>query len=737
MGRLFLSAARIALLSLVVPAATALAAQRSKEFLLLDAGGKPVALGRVSVVGRTGSALTDTAGRFHLDPLPAVPFEIGVADQRGTWLGLLRVDALEATSPQTLRLRAGEAAEVIVRAGLAPATPAPPAAAATVVSRQELDKRRPNRLGNALESIPGLGRLEEGQSIVPTVRGMARSRVLLLVDDAPITAERRAGPSAGFLDPFSLENIEVVRGPGSVMYGSDSLGGVIHGRTPMPQLEAWNGRFTLFTGAAGDRGSGIGLEANVPLGPGALLLQGHQRSFADYEDPDGTVDNSAARDRGLLARALFPLGSGRIWAGIQIDQGRDQGKPALDSNVTRAYYPREDSTRFTLGTDLGGALGFSAFEIRAFYGTYRLVTDRVRRPASTITRRISEADIDAKDASLRLTGHRPLGRGVLRVGFDAKTRFGLSAIGRFMDFDAAGQQTRTTTEISVETARRINLGAFAETEQILIPNRLNASLGIRRDSVTTKNTGGYFGDRSTSNGAFSGFVALTVLPAPRWSVTGQYSRGFRDPLLSDRYFRGVSGRGFVVGNPDLTPEKSNQWDLAVRTSVGPVNLAAYGYLYRIVNLIERYQAGTDFNFRNRGSEEITGAELEGDLNLSGGFTLRLGLTTCRGRILDDSSFAADIPPESASLSLDQRVNEKIWWGLKIFLAARDAAPGPTEKTTPGYGALDLSAGYRFPFGIDVRVILRNLFDKRYPATSDAVAVNAPGRGVSVVVGGSF
>ena len=70
-------------------------------------------------------------------------------------------------------------------------------------------------------------------------------------------------------------------------------------------------------------------------------------------------------------------------------------------------------------------------------------------------------------------------------------------------------------------------------------------------------------------------------------------------------------------------------------------------------------------------------------------------------------------------------------------AARDDAPGPTEKTTPGYEALDLSAGYRFPFGIDVRVILRNLFDKRYPATSDAVAVNAPGRGVSVVVGGSF
>ncbi|MGH9398952.1 MAG: TonB-dependent receptor, partial [Thermoanaerobaculia bacterium] len=552
-------------------------------FQLLDHAGKPLPQVRVSVVGKAGSVATDGDGRFRLDPLPPRPFDLAVSDQRGTWLGVVRVEASQASAPQALRLPATETAEVIVRAGLAPATPAPPAAAPTVLSRVELDQRLPGRLGNALESIPGLGRQEEGQSVVPTIRGMARSRVMLLLDDAPITAERRAGPSAGYLDPFSLENIEVVRGPGSVIYGSDALGGVIHSRTPMPRLRDWGGRFALFAGGGGDRSAGVGLEANLPIGPGALLLQGHQRSFDDYEDPNGRVDNSAARDRGLLARALLPVGSARIWAGVQLDEGRDQGKPALDSSVTRAYYPLEDSARFTVGADLGGGLGFTAFEIRAFYGTYRLITDRVRRPTSTVTRRISESDIDAKDASLRLTALRTLGNGTLRVGFDGKTRFDLNAIGRFTDFDSAGQQTGVLTEVSVDNARRTNLGLFAETEQVLIAGRLNASLGLRGDSVKTRNNGGFFGDRETSNGAFSGFLALTVFPATRWSVTAQYSRGFRDPLLSDRYFRGVSGRGFVIGNPDISPERSNQWDLAVRTSVGPVNLAAYGYLYRIVN----------------------------------------------------------------------------------------------------------------------------------------------------------
>ena len=77
------------------------------------------------------------------------------------------------------------------------------------------------------------------------------------------------------------------------------------------------------------------------------------------------------------------------------------------------------------------------------------------------------------------------------------------------------------------------------------------------------NTGGYFGDRETGNGAFSGFTALTAGPFGGLNLTAQVSRGFRDPVLSDRYYRGPSGRGFITGNPDVSPETSLQYDLAV------------------------------------------------------------------------------------------------------------------------------------------------------------------------------
>jgi outer membrane receptor protein involved in Fe transport len=708
------------------------------EFRVSFADGRPVARGRVSVVGKAYSTPTSADGSFRLDPVPALPFEVGVADESGTWLGLIRVDRLEGSPPWNLRLAAASKAEVTVAAGLAPATMASPAAATTVVSRVEMDEKAPSRLADALQDIPGTGRLEEGQSVVPTIRGLARARVQLLVDDSRVTAERRAGSSGTYLDPFVLENVEVVRGPGTVAYGSDALGGVVHARTrlPVPGAPA-GGRFALSGEAGGAQALTAGVEASVPVGPGGLLVAAHQRSFSDYESPSGTIDNSSARDRGVLLRALVPVGSVSLIAGVQLDEGRDIGKPSADANVTRAYYPQENSYRFTLGADLGPALGFSSVEVRSFVGRYQLVTDRDRLATPVQPRKISEADVAANDASLRAVATRPLLAGNLRVGFDVNSRYNLSAMNDYTDFNSAGQPTVVTTETAVDQANRLDLGLFLESEQALAKDLLSLSLGLRGDSVTTKNNGGYFGDRSTSNGDFSGFLAVTATPGAGWSVTAQYARGFRDPLLSDRYFRGVSGRGFVVGNPDLVPETSDQFDLAVRTAVGPVRLAAYGFLYRISDLVERYQSGNDFYFRNRGTEELKGAEFEATVDLGRTLSARIGAMWIEGRILDDGSPAGDVPQNSVSLALDWRVSREIWARLRAAAFARKEDFGPSEKVRPGYGIVDLSGGYRFSGFLEARLLVRNLFDKEYQATADALGMPAPGRSATLFLAGRF
>ncbi|HEX5135026.1 MAG TPA: TonB-dependent receptor plug domain-containing protein, partial [Thermoanaerobaculia bacterium] len=208
-------------------------------YRLVDSTGEPVRGATVRVVGGAMSSVTDGEGRFRLDPEPLPPFDLAVFGARGALIGSARVESA-ATRVVVLQVLGSES--VTVRGSPLPATSPSPAAAATEISGEALEDQRPVLLADALADVPGASNAGGGHTGVPSLRGMARGRTLLLLDDARVTAERRAGPSAGFLDPSALDSIEVVRGPGSLAYGPDGLGGVIHARTPEPRLDESGGR---------------------------------------------------------------------------------------------------------------------------------------------------------------------------------------------------------------------------------------------------------------------------------------------------------------------------------------------------------------------------------------------------------------------------------------------------------------------------------------------------------------
>ena len=219
--------------------------------------------------------------------------------------------------------------------------------------------------------------------------------------------------------------------------------------------------------------------------------------------------------------------------------------------------------------------------------------------------------------------------------------------------------------------------------------------GIRGDRVTTKNVGGFFGDRSTDNAAASGFGALTLGPFEGFSVTTQVSRGFRDPVLSDRYFRGPSGRGFITGNPDLEPETSLQFDLATRYTVSRTQFAVYFYQYRIDDLIERYQTQPDFFFfRNRGRARLRGFEVEARSDLGRGYSIDVGMQVARGRALDDNANLDDISPVTFSLLGRKQFGEAVYAQARLGVYAKDDRPGPSEIEAPGATVFDVGAGWK-------------------------------------------
>jgi outer membrane receptor protein involved in Fe transport len=299
----------------------------------------------------------------------------------------------------------------------------------------------------------------------------------------------------------------------------------------------------------------------------------------------------------------------------------------------------------------------------------------------------------------------------------------------------SGSLVATTENVSIDNARRTDTGFFGQIEAP-IGTSLAAAAGLRGDWVGTTNEGGYFGDRSTSNGSASGFVSLTGTLAPGLSLTGQVSRGFRDPTLSDRYYRGPTGRGFVTGNPDLESETSLQFDGGVRFTASGYRLAFYAFEYRINDLVERYQTDPDYYyFRNRGHARIRGMELEFQSDLPRGFSLELTGQLQRGVALDDDEALDDISTDTIAAQLRKEFGRG-FTQARVAVYATDTRPGPSEQVVGAHTLVDVMAGYRLNANLDLRAVARNLLDQAYLLSPDTRAVLAPGTSVlaSVVVG---
>jgi outer membrane receptor protein involved in Fe transport len=716
------------------------AVERSLPIKLLDASGAPVAHARVTVVGTTGSVTTNAQGLFQLTPEPVPPFELAIFSQEGAWVGLIRVEQLADQGERALTLPPLERVEVNVRGGVAPSTFAPPAAAATVVSRTENEKREPSELVHVVQQVPGSGIVGQGHGAVPSLRGLAGGRTLLLLDDARVVSERRAGASATFLDPFSLELVEVVRGPGSVIYGSDAMGGIIHSRTSDPRSDDLLGRFRISAGG-GIPTATIGAEVNVPAGKGAVLLQAHARDFDDYDSPDGTVPNSGASDRGFLVKGLVPGESSRWVLGLQVDNARDVGKPRRDLD-SKTFYPDEESVRLTANADLPTFKNLSSVELRTFVGRYRLVTERETFATPTENAQLDRSDVDAWDASARFVTTHPIPAGSLRTGIDLVGRFNMSTDLLFEELDANGQPVSSLDQSSIESASRFDAGLFAEAEYLALRGKASVAGGLRLQGIWTRNRGGQFGDQSTSGGTPSGYLAGSFRPSDLWTVTTQVARGFREPTLSDRYFAGVTGRGFVVGNPDLEAETSLQWDVTAQRTTAITQVGLYAYHYTINDIIERYRIDPDednFTFRNRGKARIWGIEAEGDVAIGRAFAARVALNWTQGEIVDEigDPYPDNIPAPSAQVSVHHRPGKKWWWRVGYLYYFRDDRPGPTEEETPSFGLVNASGGYSLPKNLELRLIVKNIFDKAFPASPDDDSVLGPGFATTLVFAGKF
>ena len=719
----------VAMLTALAQAAAAQAPDRFEGRLVREGTGVPLPNASVSIVGVSGDARTDQDGRFTWVPAPQVPFQMIVVLSGGQ---VARPVTVVAFDEGIMSIEVGSLAdEPVTVFGAAPSINASPGAATTILSATQIARRSPENLMQALETVPGVNQVSEGHAAVPALRGLARGRTLLLIDGGRVTAERRVGPSGTFLDPSVVEGIDVARGPGSVAYGSDALGGVVSVRTrradPGSPLSA---RVIGTIGAGIPEGRGS-FEVSKGLERGGVLFQAHLRNAEDYDSPEGEVFNSGWQDQGFLVHVTHAVATGFLSAAWQSDFGRDFERPRNNSRTVRFYYPFENSHRLTASYEIPGVAGFREIAVTGFLGANDQRTDQDRFATPTQGRSIERADVSAKDFHVKGSAERLAGPARLELGVDVNGRYDLQALDVNQTFDPAGLLATDDTNVSVDDARRIDTGVYVQAESAL-GTALRISGGFRGDRVTTRNLGGYFGDRSTSNVAASGFGAITIGPLRGASVTAQLSRGFRDPVLSDRYFRGPSGRGFITGNPDLDPETSLQLDLGTRYVVGRTQLGVFFYYYRITDLIERYETEPDFFFfRNRGRARLRGLEVEARSELGNGYSIEVAAQIARGHALDDGAHLDDISPASVSVIGRKDFTDRLYGQARLAWYTADDRPGPSEVPAPGATLLDVGAGWQLLPQLGLRASVRNLLDDDYYASPDPRFVLAPGRSLSV------
>jgi outer membrane receptor protein involved in Fe transport len=435
--------------------------------MVVDARSRsPISGAEVMLVGQRGAVRTDAGGRFRwTTPPPPAPVTIVVILPDGHVARPIHLT--EWVSSGDLVLAAEPAiTEAVTISGVAATIDTAPAASTTLLPRADLDMREPATLSQALENVPGVGFIAEGQGAVPAIRGLARGRSLILVDGGRVSTERRAGANASFLDPAAIDSIEVARGPASVAYGSDAFGGVIAVRTRKGAYRA-----PLTARATGTVGLGIPEgSADIELSRGsaadAFLVGVRARAFGDYRAPAGDVPNSGWRDAGVSGRWDHD-GGGHTWSiGWQTGLGRDIGRPRSDSAAIVATTPYDDSHRLTATYERQSAGWFRNVRVDGLFDVSRDRTQQDRVATTKQPRNLVQSDLSSREVQVRMTGDHTLGPVRFEAGADLNGRYGFETTDTTVAYNLAGSITSIQTNPSIASAHRTALGIFSQADAI-------------------------------------------------------------------------------------------------------------------------------------------------------------------------------------------------------------------------------------------------------------------------------
>jgi len=706
---------------------------------VLTSSGEPARDAHVEIVELGRRVEVDEAGGFRFEAVPPGAYIVRAESARSG----INVARVEVTAGQDVSLEVGldralHQEVVVVTATPAASTLSEVGQPVSVLTGLELTLRMQPTLGETLAQEPGVSSTYFGPGASrPVIRGLGGDRIRVLQTGIGTADASSTSPDhAVSFDPLSAEQVEVVRGPATLLYGSNAVGGVVNildDRVPdtVPDRPV-HGRAALDGATAADeRSGGLSLtggknrfawhadflkrktdDVNIPGFAESAALRAEEETEGgggeEHEEVQGVLENSAVDNtsgalgaslvgrRGFLGIALSGLDSlygvpGHAHHGEEAPA--EGAAPAEEAHVCVDLKQRRGDLR---GEWRDPFAGFQAVRLRfglADYEHKELEEDAI---GTVFTNESWEGRLELR--------HRQAG--------PFTGSFGAQGFRR--DFAAIGEEafvpptlTRSWSVFVFEEAAsgpwRFQLGGRVERQDV----ESNGEDALQREFT-----------------GYSGSAGLIWQNAQGWGVALTLARSTKLPNAEELFSNGphLATSAFEIGDPGLGKEKSLGVDLAFRKRTGPVTGELNLFTNRLDGFIFEQFADEEedglhvFRFVQRDAD-FKGAEAQARIELYHSephhVDLDLMADYVRAELRDMDDPLPRIPPLRYGAGV--HYDSGRWHGRVELRAAREQdRVAPFERPTESYTLLNASLGWRAFFGRSVfEVLLRatNLTDE--------------------------
>lgn len=729
---------------------------------------KPVPFANVSVEYTANGTTADEMGRFELR-LPAGRFPAIIVSHINYFRQkiMLTDSLINGCMAISLNPKPIQLPDVVISAGLYEQPLELLTRSAGIIPHREIVDHMNSNMTDVLASTPGFTQIWEYHSPI-ILRGLNSNRLIILKD-----GNRRIGTfSGGYfgqdMNIYDIRNIEIIKGPGSVIYGSGAISGVVNVISPDPFGGKRNSvQFQSGYGSNNDEFLEV-LKVCHRNNRFGISINGKYRKTGDMVYGNGEkAENSDVDDRDVALNTGYRFSDQhKVILNASYHYG-DWGKPRGFNGPTKDFTKvrnKEENYHLDVSYAYSPEQTIGSVHVHLYYDNgWR---DYYQYKYSTVSGSLSALDlVHYKDqygggrAYVKLNLSKS---NILNAGIDGYL-FRLNDPAEVFDY-------YNGTEGKIEgsqNAGQQDAGLFIQDEWT-IGKQLHLSGGLRFDAafVTEGENPNQVIKRVEQRQAFSGNFGLVYTPRENHQISINLGRAFRMPTTEEMFTCTITCQGTKIGNPDLHPEYSWNLDLGFRGDLlnrkGNYELALfYNLLDGFITMAPSELPDADFTFMNTNAR-IMGGELSGSWRFDRIFApsnvliLEVGAAYVYGidRSLADNPPLFGIPPLDISLEAEYRgvVNKKWITGYFITTEADYAAaqncippiPTGTDGGPWGYVPSDPHLIFNLSMGLNsnalpgspkIRLIINNLLNSNYMPYGSYIP--AMGRNIKVLIGFHF